>query len=112
MAPQPPPPSQPTTKREELNEIFVGFLGTRQVYFQPDDKILINYPAIIYEMDDQDVIYADNRSHRRIDRYQVTIIDRKPDVPVSRQIEELPMCTFSRAFAKDGLNHRIYSLYF
>lgn len=112
MAPQPPPPSPPTTKREELNEIFVGFLGTRQVYFQPDDKISILYPAIIYELDDQEVIYADNRSHRRTNRYQVTAIDRNPDVPVSEQIEQLPMCTFSRAFASEGLNHRIYSLYF
>lgn len=112
MAPQPPPPSPVTTKREELNEIFVGFLGTRQVYFQPDDKIYINYPAIIYEMDNQDVIYADNRPHRRMDRYQVTIIDRDPDVPASRLVETLPLCTFSRAFASEGLNHRIYSLYF
>ena len=111
MAPQP-PPTIPATKREELNEIFVSFLGSRQVYFQPDDKIAISYPAIVYEMDDQSVIYADNRSHRRVDRYQVTIIDRNPDVPASRLIEQLPMCTFSRAFAKDGLNHRIYSLYF
>lgn len=110
MVPEPPTP--PVSKREELNEIFVGFLGTRQVYFQPDDKIHINYPAIIYEMDDQDVIYADNRSHRRTDRYQVTFIDRDPDVPASRKIEDLPLCTFSRAFATEGLNHRIYSLYF
>lgn len=112
MGPLPPPPSPVTTKREELNEIFVSILGTRQVYFQPDDKIVIQYPAIIYEMDDQDVIYADNRSHRRIDRYQVTVIDRNPDVPASRLVEQLPMCSFSRAFPRDGLNHRIYSLYF
>ena len=107
-----PPPTTPTTKREELNELFVAFLGSRQVYFQPDDKIRISYPAIVYEMDNQDVIYADNRPHRRIDRYQVTIIDRDPDVPASRLVESLPMCTFSRAFASEGLKHRIYSLYF
>lgn len=107
-----PPPTAPVTKREELNEIFVDFLGSRQVYFQPDDKIFIQYPAIVYEMDNQDVIYADNRPHRRTDRYQVTIIDRDPDVPASRLVETLPMCTFSRAFASEGLNHRVYSLYF
>lgn len=107
-----PPPTPPLSKREELNELFVELLGSRQVYFQPDDKIRISYPAIVYEMDNQDVIYADNRPHRRIDRYQVTIIDRNPDVPASRLVENFPMCTFSRAFASEGLNHRIYSLYF
>ncbi len=107
-----PPPIIPETKREELNEIFVDFLGSRQVYFQPDDKIRISYPAIVYEIDDQYVIHADNRPHRRMDRYQVTIIDRNPDVPARLLVETLPMCTFSRAFAQDGLNHRIYSLYF
>lgn len=106
------PPTPPSTKREELNELFVQFLGSRQVYFQPDDKINISYPAIVYEMDYQDVIFADNRPHRRMDRYQVTIIDRNPDVPARLLVEDLPLCTFSRAFASEGLNHRIYSLYY
>lgn len=106
------PPTTPANKREELNELLVSFLGSRQVYFQPDDKVLIQYPAILYELDDQNVIYADNRTHRRTNRYQITVIDRNPDVPVSQLIEQLPMCTFNRAFPSEGLNHRIYSLYF
>lgn len=106
------PPTVPETKREELNEIFVGFLGTRQAYFQPDSNVQMAYPAIVYEMDYQDAIFAANSPYRRIDRYQVTAIDRDPDVPVSRKIESLPMCVFVRAFVMDGLNHRIYSLYF
>lgn len=114
MAPLP-PPTPPTSKREVLNEIFVGFLGsetTRNVYFQADENTQMKYPAIVYEVDGQDVIHADNYAHRRVDRYQVTLIDRNPDVPVREKIEKLPMCTFTRAFALDGLNHRIYTLYF
>lgn len=111
MAPLP-PPTPPTSKREELNEIFVEFLGTRNVYFQADENTGMQYPAIVYEIDGQDVIHADNNAHRRIDRYQVTLIDRNPDVPVREKIETLPLCTFSRAFALEGLNHRIYTLYF
>lgn len=106
------PPNPPTTKRENLNELLVSFLQSRNVYFQPDENTALNYPAIIYEIDGQDTIHADNTPHRRIDRYQVTVIDRNPDVPARFLIETLPMCTFSRAFARDGLNHRIYSLYF
>lgn len=106
------PPSPPTTRRENLNELFVFFLQSRFVYFQPDENTKMQYPAIVYEIDGQDTIHADNTPHRRIDRYQVTVIDRNPDVPVRQLIETLPMCTFSRAFSRDGLNHRIYTLYF
>ena len=106
------PPTPVTTKREELNEIFVEFLQARNVYFQPDENISMQYPAIVYAVDFQAVSYADNFAHRRTDRYQVTAIDRNPDVPVREKIETLPMCTFSRAFVSEGLNHRIYTLYF
>lgn len=111
MAPAPPPPTPVTTKREELNEIFVEFLGTRNVYFQPDENVTMKYPAIEYEIDDQDAIYANNNPYRRIDAYQVTLIDRNPDVPVREKVETLK-ARFVRAFASEGLNHRIYSLYF
>lgn len=111
MAPLP-PPTQPTSKREKLNEIFVEFQGSRNVYFQADENTGMQYPAIVYEIDGQDVIHSDNRAHRRVDRYQVTLIDRNPDVPVREKIETLPMCTFARAFVLEGLNHRVYTLYF
>lgn len=106
------PPAPPINRREELNEIFVSFLGTRNVYFQPGDKVTLQYPAILYEIDDQYLVHSDNKPHHRKDRYQVTIIDRDPDVPARLLVETLPMCSFSRAFAGEGLNHRVYSLYF
>lgn len=111
MVPGPPPPTPVTTKREELNEIFVGFLGTRNVYFQPDANVSMNYPAIVYAIDDQNTIYANDNPYRRIDGYQVTLIDRNPDVPVRFKIETL-RARFERAFVSEGLSHRIYSLYF
>ena len=111
MVSGPPPPTPVTSKREELNELFVDFLGTRNVYFQPDANVRMQYPAIIYEIDDQDAIYANNDPYRRTDGYQVTLIDRNPDVPVRLKIETL-RARFVRAFVSDGLNHRIYSLYF
>lgn len=111
MVPEP-PPTPPTSKRENLNELLVFFLNSRNVYFQPDENTKMQYPAIVYEVDGQDTIHADNKPHRRVDRYQVTVIDRNPDVPARLLVETLPMCTFNRAFARDGLNHRIYTLYF
>jgi len=106
------PPTPVLTRRDELNEIFVEMLGSRNVYFQPDPNYIMDYPAIVYEMDGQHAAFADNSPWRRKDRYQVTLIDRDPDVPVRRKIETLVECTFTRSFVSSGLNHFIYSLYF
>lgn len=111
MAPEPPPPVLFLNKREELNELLVDFLGSRNVYFQPDENIRMQYPAIVYEIDDQDAIYANNNPYRRQDAYQITLIDRNPDVPVRAKIETM-RARFVRASVVDGLNHRIYFLYY
>lgn len=111
MAPPLEPPTPVLTKREELNEILVGFLGSRNVYFQPDQDIKMAYPAIVYEVDDQYAIFSNNSPYKRQDRYQLTLIDRNPDVPVREKIETLN-ASFVRADVIDGLSHRFYSLYF
>lgn len=111
MAPPLEPPTPVTTKREELNEILVGFLNSRNVYFQPDQNISMVYPAIVYEVDDQYAIFSNNSPYRRQDRYQLTLIDRNPDVPVRHLIETLNV-SFVRSDVIDGLSHRIYYLYF
>lgn len=106
------PPTPVTTRRETLNELLVGFLGSRDVHFQPDPNFKMQYPAIVYEMDAQYAAFADNAPWRRKDRYQITLIDRNPDVPVRRKVETLAECTFTRSFVANGLNHFVYSLYF
>lgn len=105
------PPTPITTKREELNQILVEMLGSRNVYFQPDQNTKMAYPAIVYEVDDQYAIFSNNSPYKRQDRYQLTLIDRDPDVPVRLKVETLN-ASFSRAATVDGLNHRYYSLYF
>lgn len=111
MALAPPPPTPVTNRREELNELLVSFLGTRNVYFQPEANVSMQYPAIVYSLDDQDLIFANNASYRRTNEYQITLIDRDPDVPVHHKIETLN-ARFNRAFVTEGLNHRVYSLSF
>ena len=34
--------------REELHELLVSVLGSRNVYFQPPESIRMQYPAIVY----------------------------------------------------------------
>lgn len=111
MVPGPPPPSPPTNRQEELNEIFVDFLQTRNVYYGADENTSMDYPAIEYHIDDQDAIYANNAAYRRTDAYQVTCIDRDPLVPARRKVETLN-ASLNRVYALDGLWHYVYSLYY
>lgn len=82
------------------------------VYFQPPPNVLMKYPAIVYHQDDEDVLYAGNLPYRRIPRWLVTVIDRKPDSDIPAKVADLPLCSFNRAYPADNLNHTVYQLYF
>lgn len=82
------------------------------VYFQPPSTITMVYPAIRYFQDDEDALFASNRPYRRQKRYQVTVIDRKPDSDIPDKVADLPLSKFNRFYAADNLNHTVYTLYF
>lgn len=82
------------------------------VYFQPPEKVVIQYPCIIYSRDYGDTQFGDNIPYRFVKRYQVTVIDRKPDSPYVDRVAALPMCTFQRHYTSDNLNHDVFNLYF
>jgi|SRR5688500_4883734 hypothetical protein len=98
--------------RLQLQALLELLLGSTNVYFQPPAGVQMQYPAIVYEWDDTDTRFADNRPYRHIRRYQVTVIDRDPDSVIPDKVADLPMCTFNRAFSAEDLNHKIFDLYF
>lgn len=85
---------------------------TPHVYFQAPDNVTMEYPAIRYEWDDEDVVYAGNRPYRREKRYQVTIIAREPDSDIPDKVADLPLSSFVRRYVAANLNHTVYNLYF
>lgn len=85
---------------------------TEHVYFQPPSNVQMQYPCIAYERDGAKADFADNTKYRNTKRYQVTVIDRNPDTNISDEVENLPLCSFSRFFVVDNLNHFVFSLYF
>lgn len=100
-------------QREELNDYLVEMSGLDEenVYFQPPEDRLLQYPCIVYERDNSSVQHADNFVYRKHLRYQVTYIDQNPDSDVVDKLLALPLCTFSRHFATSGLNHDVFTLY-
>ena len=99
-----------TDRRLQLHDTFLAFCPN--VYFQPPENIKLVYPCIIYEPDDESRTHANNGIYSLKDEYQVTIIDRDPDSAIRQAVRMIPMSSFSRFYATEGLNHFIYTLYF
>lgn len=98
--------------RAQLQALLEELLGSDRVYFQPPANVQMQYPCVVYVRDNANTKFAGNNPYSYTKHYQVTVIDRNPDSPIPDKVAELPMCTHSRWFAADNLNHDVFSLYF
>lgn len=101
-----------TNRRLLLHEIFCEILGTRNAYFQPPESVKMNYPAIVYGLDNIDNQYADDGVYLSHRRYSVTVIDKNPDSEIVGKVAALPRCRFNRSYQKDNLNHYVFTLFY
>lgn len=99
-------------RRLDLQKVLEAVLGSRNVYFQPDENIRMSYPCIVYQRDWEMVHRADNLAYLYEKRYVVTVIDPNPDSDIPDRIRSLPKASFVRFFTKGNLNHDIFNLYF
>jgi hypothetical protein len=98
--------------RLDLQAVFVGLLGSGNVYFQPPPNVKMEYPCIVYRRDYELAEHADDFPYRRQKRYMVTVIDKDPDSGIPDRVAALPMCTYDRFYTADNLNHDVYKLFF
>ena len=99
-------------QRLKLQELLEGILGTDAVYFQPGRNITMEYPCIVYNVDDLNTNWANNLAYKQDVEYQVVVIHRDPDNEVWREVGRLPKSSFNRAEIVENLNHYYFSLYF
>jgi hypothetical protein len=99
-------------QRTQLQLLLEAILGTTYVYFQPPATSEMNYPCIVYHRDTSDTRFADDIPYARTKRYQVTVIDRNPDSLIPDKVAQLRLCTHSRFFTADNLNHDVFNLYY
>lgn len=96
--------------RLELHNLLKTFADN--VYFQPPSSTLMNYPAIVYNLNRRQKVHANNDAYLKYNQYTVTVIDRNPESSIAASVEDLKMCSFDRSFTADNLNHFVYTLYF
>lgn len=100
------------TNRLDLQALLEDLLGRRNVYFQPPESVKMNYPAIVYALEDIESTFADDGVYLFHKQYTVTVIDKNPDSEFVDKVAGLPTCRFSRHYKSDNLNHYVFSIYF
>lgn len=99
-------------RRLELHDILCGALGSGNVYFQPPESVKMQYPAIVYGLEDIRPTYANGGAYLSRRGYSVTVIDTDPDSAVVGRVAALPMCRFGRHFRSDNLNHYVFTIFY
>lgn len=97
--------------RLKLQTLLETLLGSREVYYQSPGNHNMSYPAIKYKKDTPRKFNADDRMYVNRNAYEIIVIDRLPNNPVIEKLIQLPMCTWIRWYAADGLNHDVLRIY-
>lgn len=87
--------------------------GFKRAYFQPPANVFMKYPCIKYSLDGLSTLRANDRLYKGTNRYQVILIDEDPDSPLhDKLLNHFQYISFDRAYTADGLNHKVYTLYY
>ena len=99
--------------RLDLQAKFEEILGCRHVYFQPPASLLMQYPAIRYELKDFRTRSANNSaSYISSTGYECVLISKEPaDETYLRQIFKIPYCKFGRYYRAENLHHYTFTIY-
>ena len=98
--------------RIELHQELIALLGLKNVYYQAPETVKMEYPALRYKRSDVESKFANDKPYMHKNKYEITVIDRKPDNPVIDKLLKLPMCTYDRHYTADNLNHDVLTLYY
>lgn len=95
--------------RIELQNKLEELLGEKHVYYQPPSKM--EYPAIKYSKSMIDTDHADNIVYRMRTKYELIIIDKRPDNSVIQKLLALSYCSYNRHYESDNLHHDVLTIY-
>lgn len=99
-------------RRLEFHEVLCKILGSRNVYFQPPEDLLICYPAIIYSRASIESERADNIRYLNFDKFSVTLVGDELDSSIIDALLELPFSECDRTFVASNLNHTVFTIYY
>lgn len=98
--------------RLELHSLLEELLESKNVYYQPPESIKMQYDAIKYSKDAIDTTHANDGKYLMKDRYELTVISKRPDNPVIKKLLALPYCSYDRPYVADNLYHDVLTIYY
>lgn len=98
--------------RLKLQTLLENYLGSKNVYYQPPESLKMEYPCIRYSKSRPDVKHADNVKYLNKDRYELIVIDRRPDNKVIKDLLTMSYSSFDRHYVSNNLHHDVINLYF
>ena len=99
--------------RLQLQTLLESLIGSRNVYFQPPESLKLKYPCIIYtRRSDEKTLYANNTPYQHYDVYNLTVVDKNPDSDLFDKVAYLPMCSCTRRYIANNLNHGVFRIYY
>lgn len=99
--------------RIELHETLKTILGSNNVYFNPPEKLKMEYPCIRYKRTTVRTENADDKIYLKYNRYQIVVIDKNVDSQIAdRILEQLPLTTISNFTISEGLLHVFMETYY
>lgn len=97
---------------DDLVLLLREMTGSKEVYFEPPESVKMTYPAIRFKLSRVDRDFANNKAYRRMNAYEVTLIDEDADSAWFDKILQLPYCRFDRPYVADNLHHFVFTLYY
>ena len=97
--------------RLDLQSKLEELLNSDEVYYKPPKNTMMSYPAIRYSLKDIVLKRADDSSYTKRNRYEVIVIDKKPENLVISKLLDLPYCSYDRQYIADNLYHDVLTLY-
>jgi hypothetical protein len=98
--------------RESFHEELCSILKSRNVYYQPPESIKINYPAIVYSMNNIRNNFANNSIYTKQKQYEVIVIGKEADSEILERLMKLPLCQFNRTYQSDNLYHDVFTIFY
>lgn len=99
--------AQPQLQAELTNNVGIPF-----AYFQPPESVRMSYPCVRYNLANKMQRHAGNEMFYTKDAYNLILMDYDPNSEYVDKLLALRYCKLDRTYAKDGLNHWVFTLYY
>ncbi len=96
-------------QRSELSAVLHEICDN--VYFQPPTGRKLDYPCIVYKLEQMNLRFADNGVYVLHDKYEIKYITRDPDDNTRYEFLKIPYCSSERMYIADNLYHYPFTVF-